>query len=156
MNFYTGIGSRATPHKVMMRMTKIAHERARADTHFAWTLRSGAAEGADEAFEAGAKGTRKEIWLPWPRFRGHASTLLPSPAAFELAAAVHPNWAACSEAARKLHARNCHVVLGVDLKTPSLELICWTPGGELVGGTATALRLAMTWGIRITNFGSRT
>ena len=34
-------------------------------------------------------------------------------------------------------------VLGLDLKTPSKFLICWTPEGKEKGGTATAIKLAI-------------
>jgi hypothetical protein len=105
-------------------------------------LRSGAARGADSAFEAGA-GELKEIFLPWPGFNGSRSSFSsPPPHAFSLAARHHPAWDRCSPAAQKLHARNSCQVLGPDLKTPSSFVICWTPGGSGSGGTGQALRIA--------------
>lgn len=150
MRAYTGVGSRRTPSNVLTRMTEMARERSEAG----WTLRSGGSWGADEAFERGA-GERKEIWLPWPGWRGHKSPLFPSLEAFRMAARIHPAWERCNQMSRKFHARNCHAVLGEDLKSPSEEIVCWTPGGEVVGGTATAIRIAQEWGIRVTNLGSR-
>lgn len=114
-----------------------------------YILRSGAAEGADAAFERGA-GDLKEIWLPWPRFNNHPSKLLPSPAAFEMAARFHPAWHMCSRGARALHARNCHQILGADLQTPVEFVVCWTKDGKPSGGTGQALRIAIHHNIPIT------
>lgn len=147
--FYTGIGSRETPGEIEVLIAKVARICARDGR----VLRSGAAPGADAMFEkhARAHGGRCEIWLPWPGFEGHESTLLPSPEAFDIAATVHPAWSRLRGGARKLHARNVHQVLGADLCTPSSFVVCWTPGGETVGGTATALRLAERNSIPIMN-----
>lgn len=66
VKIYTGVGSRETPPKVLTLMRAFAKylgERG-------WTLRSGAAQGADTAFELGAvdAGSPREIFLPWPSF----------------------------------------------------------------------------------------
>ena len=68
---YAGIGSRQTPQAVLDTMERIGRSMAR----HGWTLRSGAADGTDAAFEAGAERERgpREIWLPWPGFNGRAA-----------------------------------------------------------------------------------
>lgn len=122
-------------------------------------LRSGGADGADKAFEAGCDlaGGSKEIWLPWRGFNGSKSLLILSDfgaqcdRAMEIAASVHPAWHRCNDAARRLHARNVLIVLGGDFNTPVDKVICWTPQARVVGGTATALRLAKQYNIPITN-----
>lgn len=134
--FYAGIGSRETPPDVLKLMTAIA---TKLDTD-GYTLRSGGAAGADQAFEAGA--TKKEIYIPWPGFNGSTSNLLPTPEAFLLAAMFHPAWARCRRGAKALHARNGHQVLGHNLKTPSDFVLCWTPGATGSGGTGQAIRIA--------------
>ena len=145
--YYTGIGSRTTPLDVTRRMTAIAKERAARGE----VLRSGGADRADLAFEEGA-GDRKEIYLPWRGFNGSRSDLFhTSPEAFEIAASIHPAWRYCSPGAQKLHARNVHQVLGRNLRTPSMVVICWTPGGGEVGGTRTAIVLARQRGIEVVN-----
>ena len=119
-----------------------------------WLLRSGGAEGADSAHEAGCDlaGGAKEIYLPWKRFRKNPSPLfLPSPEAVALAAATHPAWEKCSRGARLLHARNCHQALGKKLDDPVSLVVCWTMGGGVRGGTATAMRLAAARGARVVN-----
>lgn len=70
-----------------------------------------------------------------------------------IASEVHPAWDKCNEWARGMHSRNCHQILGYDLQSPVDAVICWTPDGKIVGGTATALKLSMKAGIPIFNLG---
>ena len=69
------------------------------------------------------------------------------------AAQYHPAWHRCSDAARKLHARNGGQILGPELDAPARVVICWTPNGELVGGTAQALRIAADHDVPVINLG---
>lgn len=71
----------------------------------------------------------------------------------DIASQVHPAWERCNEWARGMHSRNCHQILGYDLQSPVDAVICWTPKGAVVGGTATALKLAKDAGIPIFNLG---
>ena len=144
--FYTGIGSRKTPFAVLRIMTRIAKDL----NVVGYTLRSGGANGADSAFEKGA-GEAKEIYLPWLGFNNNESTLLPTDEAFEMAAKYHPAWHNCDERARKFHARNCHQVLGHDLKTPTSFIVCWTLASSEGGGTGQAIRIAKAYDIRVDN-----
>jgi hypothetical protein len=148
MLYYAGIGSRQTPQALLPALTDLARDLAGRG----YVLRSGAADGADAAFEAGA-GDAKEVWLPWKGFNGHTSPLLPSPEAFDLAARFHPEWPRCGRGARALHARNGHQILGADLDTPVDFVVCWTLDGGWVGGTAQALRMADAHGIPVYNLG---
>lgn len=142
--FYAGIGSRQTPIDVQLQMTQVAIKLYR----LGWTLRSGAASGADTAFERGA-GDQKEIYLPWMRFNNHPSPLYhPSAAAFEMAEKYHPAWNRCSDASRMLHARNCHQVLGRNLDSPVRFILCWHQG---TGGTLQAVRIAEALNIPVFN-----
>ena len=70
-----------------------------------------------------------------------------------IASEVHPAWDRCNEWARGMHSRNCHQILGYDLKSPVDAVICWTPDGKMVGGTRTALLLTQDAGIPIFNLG---
>lgn len=159
--FYAGIGSRQTPADVLDLITQLAGALASGG----WTLRSGHARGADQAFEAGA-GERSEIYLPWPDFeletRTIIGTVITSPielgqAAYEIAARYHPYWDHLKPGARHLHARNVGQILGQDLQTPSGFVVCWTRDGSLdgcgreSGGTGQALRIASAYGIPVYN-----
>jgi hypothetical protein len=151
MPFYAGIGSRETPAEICRLMTNIAIKLAQEG----YTLRSGAADGADRAFELGADidGGAKEIYIPWLGFNGSSSKLTPTPEAFEMAEKYHPAWHKCNIGARKLHARNCHQVLGYDLKTPVDRVICWTKDAAGGGGTGQTLRVAKGHHITIDDLG---
>lgn len=145
---YAGIGSRRTPPDVLILMSNIARDLG----DLGWTLRSGHAQGADQAFEAGAR--KKEIFLPW---RANKYNSLPEghivaacqPRMVQIAARHHPNWAACSEEARKRHTRNVCQVLGEHGNKPSHMVICWTEGGRGDGGTGQAIRVAASYDIPV-------
>lgn len=70
-----------------------------------------------------------------------------------IASEVHPAWDKCNEWARGMHSRNCHQILGYDLQSPVDAVICWTPDGNVVGGTATAIRIALKYNIPVFNLG---
>lgn len=157
MLYYAGIGSRETPENVQEAMARIGEQLADV-----WTVRSGFADGADKAFCFGAeKGNGKmENYLPWQGFNGAPinderfifmddtnSDLLFK--AQDIAKKFHPNWAACSSAAKKMHTRNVFQVLGHDLKTHSHMVVCWTPRGSGSGGTGQAIRIARGYGIPV-------
>jgi hypothetical protein len=152
--YYTGIGARKTPYDILTEMTVLGS--ILADANF--TLRSGGAVGADSAFEAGCQKVNgmADIFIPWKGFQHHSSTLYPpTTAALDIAAVLHPAWHKCSSWARMLHARNVHQVMGYNIDTPSRFVICWTPGGELTGGTALAIRVAMKFNIPVFNLQDR-
>jgi len=165
MKIYTGIGARKTPSHMIAQMKDIGHMLA----NNGWTLRSGAADGADTAFEKGCDdvGDDKEIFLPWEGFNNHTSTLYAlSNYAFEIAEEVHPAWSKLSQAAQKLMARNVHQLIGVPVKIDdqlkhilSDVVVCWTPDGAetakettaATGGTGQAIRIASHLDIPVFN-----
>jgi len=143
--FYTGVGSRKTPVEILTLMSAIA-EKMRI---LGVTLRSGGAIGADMAFELRA-GSLKQI------FYSRDAT----PETIAIAARLHAAWHRVTDPyIQGLHGRNVFQVLGPDLKTPSRGLICWTPDGCIshstrqyaTGGTGTAISVASTNGVPITN-----
>jgi hypothetical protein len=144
MIYYTGVGSRKTPQDVLQLMCDIAKQLQTEG----YTLRSGGAEGADRAFEAGA-GLDKTI------FYAKDST----PQAEAIASQFHPAWDRCSTFAKRLHGRNSFQVLGNKLDTPSKFLICWTPDGCMhhvdrtikTGGTGTAISIADAYDVPVYN-----
>ena len=131
-----------------------------------WILRSGAAIGADTAFEEDIHDEAKEIYLPWRGYNDHPSELHPKNYPFsqqeqDFTAWFHPAWNRCSPSARLLHCRNTRIMLGCEAihgyeVRPSRFLVCWTYGGQPTGGTGQALRIASHHGIPIINFGKAT
>lgn len=176
MKFYAGIGSRETPSHILTLMCDLGRKLALDG----WTLRSGHADGADQAFEKGADLARgkKQIWLPWDGFNGapryeetngwtHRVARLGGEDE-EIAAAHHPAWNRCSRAARLLHTRNVGQILGSQIvhygsvNDPDPEItvsrepvtqfvVCWTKDGRASGGTGQAIRLAQAFGIPVHN-----
>lgn len=123
---YAGVGSRETPESVLEDMELLAISLSGRG----WTLRSGGARGADQAFARGAKA--KEI------FRANDATA----EAMRLASEHHPAWNRCSDFVKMLHGRNMQILLGRNLDSPVRCVICWTPGGLVTGGTGQAIRAA--------------
>lgn len=151
---YTGIGSRETPKDVCDEMTRIAiflYE-------YGYRLRSGGAPGADQAFEAGSKDDR-EIYLPWDGFEGrhvdNESYFLGKKAGRDLIKNSIDYWDNLTQGTRKLYGRNAHQVLGIDLKTPTDFVVCWTVGGKKKGGTKIAIELAESYDIEVINLALR-
>jgi len=152
MKYYAGIGSRKTPPHVLSYFYQLGRYFAQKG----YVLRSGAAQGADQAFEKGCDsvGGEKEIYLPWKGFEGSNSPLIVSDLeAYLIAERYHPNWINLSAGAKKLQARNSHQVLGQDLRTPSDFIICWTENGSGAGGTGQAIRIARAYGIPVFDAG---
>lgn len=153
---YAGIGSRETPAETLKLMRAIARMLA----GNGMILRTGGAEGADSAFEAGAAGYYSQIFVPWPGFTRRLTVgaevicVTDSPKfgeALAIAEKFHPNWSRCTQGARKLHARNVFQVLGPDLESPSAFIVCWTKNGKAAGGTGQALRIAEGYGVPVYN-----
>lgn len=128
MNFkyYAGIGSRNTPSDILTLMTKIATKLESEG----YILRSGGADGADQAFEAGVNNpSMKEIYIPWNGYSDKQMLYSIPNKAFEIAESLHKHWDNSSEAVQKLMARNAMQIMGKDLQTRSSFVICWTPDG---------------------------
>ena len=60
----------------------------------------------------------------------------------------------CNPYALSMHKRNIPQILGDTLNNPVDAVLCWTPNGSVVGGTATAIKLAQQNNIPIFNLGS--
>jgi len=149
---YTGVGSRETPSAILSIMSRLAIKLASTG----WVLRSGGAQGADLAFESGArkiKYSAVEIYVA-----ADATEY-----AHKLASRFHPAWSKCSAYAKKLHARNALQILGFDGQNSpeyiSSFVVCWTPCGAVnhaercyeTGGTGTAISIANHFNIPVFN-----
>jgi hypothetical protein len=157
---YAGVGSRETPPDVLTLMEDIADSLAASG----WTLRSGNAPGADQAFARGHLRTlcndRIEIYLPWASFEAEAirgwqraivAREAPQGEAYEIARGFHPNWAALKGGGRALQARNVHQIVGRDVLRPDPVrfVMCWTPSARGGGGTGQAIRIAKAYTVPV-------
>lgn len=148
--FLTIFGSRKTPPDVIETLEKIADFFSKKG----YVLRSGGADGADSVVTR-ANG-KKEIYLPWKGFNGVYDGILWSQANWDAAHNYHPVWDSLSANVKCLHARNVSLCLGLDNQTPSELAVCWTPNGEEIGGSATAIRICKDRKIKLFNLGAKT
>jgi hypothetical protein len=94
---YAGIGHRNTPENILDVMRRLGAFLAANGC----VLRSGGAQGADSAFEAGCdeKAGAKEIYLPYENYNGNSSTLYDLEnfdEAQAIAAKYHTHWKSLS------------------------------------------------------------
>lgn len=156
----TGIGSRpkGIPNEVIPFLLEIVADIGTVAAKNGWILRSGGADGMDSMFED-AWGVEKEIYIPWEGFRHHYSgsngsiyveDFLTLNLAASIASKIHPAWKKLDATAKAFHTRNVFQVRGEDLSVPSDMCIFYartTPGGEVEGGTRTAVELCKQYGI---------
>jgi hypothetical protein len=153
--YYAGIGSRETPLHICHAFTHLGQKME----DMGWILRSGGADGADAHFGYAVKPEHKEIYLPWAGFNkaiGIDIAELPEEVVLQaryIAQNAHPNWKACTSAARMLHTRNVFQIMGKDLQSWSKLVICWTQGGKGKGGTGQAIRIANEIGVPVFDLG---
>lgn len=146
--YYAGVGSRETPLYVLYLMAQFANILEKKG----FKLRSGAAPGADCAFEAGIeKDENCDIYVPWFNFpkkfnkdptlpRYKVPEKISKEKFFEANMLIdrnnlHPSWKfKMKDSHRKLHNRNVFQVLGDTLnirseKTKAKFVLCYTSDG---------------------------
>lgn len=127
-----------------------------------WTLRTGAAQGADQAFAEGAisVGGNVVLCLPWPSYefkwvepmlgRGARREVLMYPeyntntqVYYDSVKEFHPKPEVLSQGMVKLHARNALILDGVGF------VLAWPKPGPRggLGGTGQGIRIAAAWDI---------
>jgi len=150
----TGIGSRETPQEFLELFEELGQEAQQRD----WWVRSGHADGADYAFELGAK-KHCIVYLPWQGFNREKPVLgIPrtQPLRDEVLKIVYKHEAYAKnlkDPIKLIKSRNVYQVLGEDLKSPADVIVCWTDEGAVVGGTGLAIKIAMDYGIPVVNVG---
>lgn len=153
MIIITGIGSRETPPDVLAFMEEFAKQAAEGDI---W-IRSGHADGADYAFEKGAK-QKCIVYLPWDGFnnklplKGKARGLnVVDEKAFQIVLKHEPYAATCSNGVKLIKCRNVYQILGENLDRPCDMVVCWTKDGITTGGTGLAIKIAESYKIPVIN-----
>lgn len=159
MHQVTIIGSRETPRDMLELLSSIP----KLFPNFLYL--SGGAHGADTWGVRYAK--NKVIFIPFDGFNKHYHNgitivnplKLPTyQIAKAVAAKYHPKWNKLPFKVKQMMTRNVHQVLGLDLRTSTSAIICWTADGvtsvttEDTGGTGQAIRLASDLGIPVFNF----
>lgn len=169
MKYFAGIGSRDCPTLIEARMAKLS----KVLTYNGYTLRSGNAHGADQAFAKGVLDNKAQIWLPWKGFNDDFQKLYPDHEyrlvsdrcpegesdmeAWDSVKQFHPYYDDMESSGHikfktfmDFMTRNYRQVRGYN-EPDSEFVICWTPNGEDVGGTAQAIRVARHYNIPVYN-----
>lgn len=148
---YAGIGPRQCPIDVCESMAHVARQLAEQN----WWLRSGHAQGADQAWEIGHGPKNREIYLPWQSFNNpfhyganEGYYISPhTPAIEAVAKIVHPAWHRLNQGGQKLMMRNVSIILGHELDDQVQFVAYWSPDRKVQGGTGNAIRLTSLYGI---------
>lgn len=143
--YYTGIGSRKTPEDVLALMKAVAQKLSSEG----YILRTGNAQGADAAFASGS--TKTEMYYPEDVNRLPQEVLS---RLVEDACKVHPKGKdLLTYPYRNYLLRDGLQVLGCnyDILQKSKFVLCWTPMGEKIGGTAQAIKIAEMYNIPVFN-----
>lgn len=127
---YVGIGSRAAGETVIA----MCKDFATAMAEMKWTLRSGAAEGLDESFEAGCDSVQgtKEIYVPEVGFRKRNNrtdkvvhTLDKHNEAIRQTAPLFPTWDKLGTTTQMFLTRNVFALHGEKLNRPADLVVSW-------------------------------
>jgi len=121
---YAGLGNPDTPADVLATMETMALRLS----DLGYTLRSTGDGPAADAFEKNAH--EKEVHLPWKMFNKKDSQFCRnSPDAGEMVRPFHSAFDTMKPAVQAIIARNAHVILGKDLRSPVRFVVCWTADG---------------------------
>lgn len=158
-NCYAGIGARKTPESILSIMREISKYLVKKN----WTLNTGAAPGADQAFAEAALIVRGKVnlFLPWATYekkwisklRGNINITVFDPerdsAAVESVYKFHPMAKSLKRSVFALHARN-YLILD-----KARFAVLYTPRGGIVGGTGQAIRIMKEYRKNIFNLGNK-
>jgi len=121
---YVGSGNRDAPSDVsetIQRLAKFLEE-------FGFICRTGGMEGPEQNFEDAAK--NHELHLPWKGFNNKESkSAFNTPEALAIAKMFHPTFDDLKPAIQAFLAKNARLVLGKDLRSPALFVLCWSADG---------------------------
>lgn len=121
---YVGTGNKEAPPNVLETMKRLASELS----GFGYTLRTGALDGPDQAFEDGDP--KCELYLPWRGFNNRESKLtFNTPESLGTAKMFHTGFDGLKPAIQAFLAKNARMVLGKDMKSPAMFVICWSEDG---------------------------
>jgi hypothetical protein len=145
--FYTGAGSHIISEILPSKLRNATIIAGNLE-ELGLVLRTGDAEGFDNAFRKGVKQKENKVIYDKNTWKSVDVGLWEK--AVEIALRDHP---ARSKAMSYINllGRNAFQVLGDDLESPSRFLICWTKNGKDVGGTGTTMRIAMHYNVPIFN-----
>jgi hypothetical protein len=121
---YVGTGNQNPPPHIVTQIKRLTNE---LET-FGFTLRTGGTAGVEEAFEASAK--EMELHLPFNNYNGKQSKFaFINKRAYAVAKLFHPTYDTIPEKVTLFLAKNARLVMGKDLVSPALFMLCWSEDG---------------------------
>lgn len=121
---YTVSANQDIPDNISDILTSVVKRFSEAD----YTLRTGGNKGVDDLLESLSK--RTEIHLPWRGFNDKQSKFtFNTKNSFEIAKQFSPVYENMKDSVKAMLARNVRMMLGKDLKSPTMFLITWTADG---------------------------
>lgn len=130
---FVATGNQNAPDSVVDRIIAMVKELEQ----FGFTLRTGGLNGIDDAVEKVSK--KPELVLPWNNFNGKQSkNYFNTRQSFDIAKMFHPAFDGLSEKVRPFLAKNARMVLGKNLDSAAMFIICWTDDGAELRHEVTA------------------
>lgn len=156
---YVGTGNREAPQDILARFKALATELE----VFGYIQRTGGLDGPDLAFESGVTDPKNlELHLPWRGFNDRESKFtFNTKQAFGIAQMFHPSFDGLKPAIQAFLAKNSRLVLGKDLKGPTMFVVCWSEDGAesskektaKTGNVGHVIAIASAMRIPVFNFG---
>lgn len=130
---YVGTGNKDYPPEIAGQIKRLAAE---LET-FGFTVRVTGGDGCDEVFEASVKDA--ELHLPFKGFNNKQSkSTFNSPMAKAIARMFHPAYDGLNFKVQGFLAKNVRLVLGKDLNSNALFVLCWSEDGCESGHSKTS------------------
>jgi len=121
---YVGTGNRDVPDAIKNTIKSIATKLEAKG----YTLRTGGLDGSEAAFETDIK--LIELHLPWKGFNDKDSKFTFTPKmALAIAKMFHPTFSTLKPAIQTLLAKNVRLIMGKDLKSMAMFVLCWSEDG---------------------------
>lgn len=121
---YVGTGNANPPLEIVTQIKRLANELE----SFGFTLRTGGTAGTEEAFEVSVKDM--ELHLPFNNYNNKQSSFaFINKKAYVIAKLFHPTYDTLPDKVTLFLAKNARLLLGKDLKSPALFLLCWSEDG---------------------------
>ena len=157
---YAVTGNRDMPEHLIAKMVELVKKLE----GLGYTLRTGGLEGVEEAVENAATiETKKEVILPFRDFNQKKSKFTyVSDRAHAVAKMFFPSYDTIKKGAQLFLAKNARLVMGNNMTSPALFLLCWTEDGVeaardrtmRTGFTGHPIAIASTIGIPVFNLGN--
>lgn len=121
---YACTGNNDAPAEILKKFEEITQKLDR----LGYTARVGGFDGIEDTVEKAV--TRKEVHLPWRDFNNKQSKFtFTTDRALHIARQFHPTFDTMKKSVQTFLAKNVRLILGNNVASPALFLLCWTEDG---------------------------